>query len=277
MIHKDIIMVVGLFGSRIKDVGYHKMELTGKKALIVGVANDQSIAWGVARYMKQAGAEIALTYLNEKARSFVEPLAQQIEADIFMPLNVSHGDELDALYEAIKTTWGRVDCVVHSIAFAPRDDLHGRVVDASAAGFEQAMDISVHSFVRLVRRFEDLMIQGGSIQTMSYYGAEKVVTHYNLMGPVKAALEAVVRELAVELGPRNISVNALSPGPIMTRAASGLDDFNELIVDAQKRSPMRRLVTINEVGAASAFLASDLARVITGSVLHIDGGRHIIG
>lgn len=175
------------------------------------------------------------------------------------------------------STWGRLDCLVHSIAFASREDLQGRVVDTSAQGFEEAMDVSVHSFVRLVRRFEDVMSAGGSCLTMSYYGAEKVVSHYNLMGPVKAALEAVVRELAVELGPKNINVNALSPGPIATRAASGLQDFDALMQDTQMRAPLRRLVTIDEVGAAAAFLSSYAGRVITGSVLYVDGGRHIIG
>jgi enoyl-[acyl-carrier protein] reductase I len=251
--------------------------LRGKKALIVGIANDHSIAYGVARALPAQGADLALTYLNDKARPFVEPLARACEAQIFLPLNVAHEDELEALYNEIAQRWGRIDCVVHSIAFAPREDLHKHVVDTSAQGFEEAMDISVHSFVRLVRRFEVLMNEGGSFQTMSYYGAEKVMDHYNLMGPVKAALEAVVRELAVELGPRSISVNALSPGPIATRAASGLDHFDALMNDAIERAPMRRLVSIDEVGAAAAFLASDAARVITGSVLYIDGGRHIVG
>jgi enoyl-[acyl-carrier protein] reductase I len=251
--------------------------LKNKKALVIGVANDQSIAWGVARALRAAGADLALSYLNDKARPHVAPLAEQLGASIFAPLNVSASADMDQLYAQVAQQWGRIDCVVHSIAFAPRDDLQAPMLATSASGFEEAMDISVHSFVRLARHFAPLMVDGGSFQTMSYYGAEKVVEHYHLMGPVKAALEAVVRELAVELGPQQISVNALSPGPIATRAASGLQDFDALMKEAQQRAPLRRLVSIDEVGAAAAFLASDAARVITGSVIYIDGGRHIVG
>ena len=252
-------------------------ELTGKRALIVGVANQQSIAWGIAKAFRKAGAELAITYLNEKAEPHVRPLAEELDAPIVMPLDVSKPDQEEPLFERIAELWGRLDVFVHSIAFAPGDDLHGRVLDASPGGFATAMDISVHSFIRLARRAEPLMSDGGACVAMSFYGAEKVVANYNLMGPVKAALEATTRELAAELGPRNITVNALSPGPMATRAAAGLAHFDDLMAEAAERSPMRRLATIDDVGAAAAFLSSDIARNITGCVLHVDAGRHIMG
>ncbi|MGP0090509.1 MAG: enoyl-ACP reductase FabI [Xanthobacteraceae bacterium] len=252
-------------------------ELTDKRALVVGIANEHSIAWGVAQALHRSGAEVAITYLNEKAEVHVRPLAQSIGAPIVMPLDVSHDEHEGPLFTRIAEVWGRLDVVVHSIAFAPSDDLHGRVTDSSARGFAQAMDVSVHSFIRLVRRAEPLMTKGGACFTMSFYGAEKVVSTYSVMGPVKAALEAVTRELASELGPKNITVNALSPGPMATRAASGIKHFDEMLSEATARAPMRRLATIEDVGAAAAFLASDQARNITGSVLHIDAGYHIMG
>lgn len=250
--------------------------LDGKKALVVGIANDHSIAWGVAHALREAGAEIAVTYLNAKAEPHVRPLAERLEAEIVMPLDVSDHAEEEALFAAIAEKWGRLDVLVHSIAFAPRDDLHGRVADASPEGFSMAMDVSVHSFLRLVRRAEPLMVDGGACLTMSYYGAEKVVSTYNMMGPVKAALEAATRELASELGPKNITVNTLSPGTIATRAASGIADFDEMLAESVERSPMRRLATIDDVGAAAVFFASDRARNITGTNLHIDAGVHIM-
>ena len=252
-------------------------ELTGKRALIVGVANEHSIAWGVAQNLRRAGAELAITYLNAKAERYVRPLAESIGAAIIQPLDVTRDEQEAPLFEHIQHDWGGLDILVHSIAFAPHDDLHGRVADASSPGFALAMDVSVHSFIRLVRRAEPLMTQGGACLTMSFYGAEKVVAAYNVMGPVKAALEAVTRELASELGPKNITVNALSPGPMATRAASGIDHFDEMMSAAITRSAMKRLATIEDVGAAAAFLASDLARNITGSVLHVDAGYHIMG
>jgi enoyl-[acyl-carrier protein] reductase I len=252
------------------------INLQGKKALIVGVANDQSIAWGVARAMRAAGADLALTHLNEKAERHVRPLSEQIGADLLLPLDVQKPEEERAVFAALQARWGRLDVLVHSIAFAPLQDLHGRVCDATPEGFALAMDVSVHSFIRLVRLAEPLMHGGGACVAMSYLGAQKVVSTYNVMGPVKAALEAVVRELASELGPANISVNALSPGPIATRAAGGIDKFEALMTEAIKVSPMGRLATIEEVGAAAAFLASDAARPITGSVIHVDCGRHIM-
>jgi enoyl-[acyl-carrier protein] reductase I len=251
-------------------------DLTGKRALVVGIANEQSIAWGCAAALREAGAELAVTYLNDKAEPHVRPLADRLRAPIVMPLDVAKEEQEVAVFRSIAETWGRLDILVHSVAFAPRDDLQGRVLDTSAEGFALAMDVSVHSFVRLARRAEPLMTDGGSCLTMSFYGAEKVVTTYNVMGPVKAALEACTRELASELGPRNVTVNALSPGPMATRAAGGIAEFDELMKSAGARAPMRRLASIEDVGAACVFLASDAARNVTGSVLHVDAGYHIM-
>lgn len=253
------------------------IDLSNKHALVVGVANEHSIAWGVAKALHQAGAQVALTYLNEKARPYVEPLAESIDAPIFMPLDVRDMEQADALFHAIEERWGVLDTLVHSIAFAPAADLRGRVLDASLEGFHIAVDISVHSFIRLLKRAEPLFKNGGTALTMSFYGAEKVVDHYNLMGPVKAALEATTRELATELGPLGVTVNTLSPGPMLTRAASGIGDFDELLQQAVERSPLRRLATPEDVGALAAFLSSDFARNITGELIHIDAGYHIIG
>ena len=193
--------------------------LDGTTALVIGIANENSIAYGCAAALKAQGARLAITYLNDKARPHVEPLAEELGADIFLPLDVRDEGQADALFAAITETWGRLDTLLHSIAFAPREDLHGRVVDCSARGFGLAMDISVHSFLRMIRRAEPLMPQGGTCMTVSFQGSDKVVEHYNMMGPVKAALEASVRYAAAELGPRGISVHALSPGPLKTRAA----------------------------------------------------------
>jgi enoyl-[acyl-carrier protein] reductase I len=251
--------------------------LTGKRALVVGIANDQSIAWGVAKAMREAGADLAITYLNEKAERFVRPLGERLGAPLILPLDAAHPEQEDAVFEAITGAWGGLDILVHSIAFAPRDDLHGRVVDSSAEGFAQAMDISVHSFIRLCRRAEPLMTKGGACLTMSFYGAEKVVSTYNLMGPAKAALEAATREVASELGSKGITVNVLSPGPMATRAAGGIAAFDAMLEEARERSPMKRLATIEDVGAAAVFLASDAAHNITGETLHVDAGSHIMG
>ena len=235
------------------------MLLQNKVGLVVGVANAQSIAAGCAHAFAREGAELMLTYMNDHALAHVQPVAEAVGAKEMLPLDLSMPDQLDAVFDTISARWGRLDFLLHSVAFCPKDDLHGRVVDCSAAGFAQAMDISCHSFLRLVRRAEPLMARGGSAMTISYYGAEKVVDHYNIMGPVKAALEAVTRNVAVELGPQAIRANVLSPGPIATRAASGIEDFDGLMDDARDRAPGRRLVTINEVGAVAAFLASDSA------------------
>lgn len=250
--------------------------LQGKRGLVVGIANDQSIAWGCARALSAAGAQLALTWLNDKARPHVEPLAQQLGAAITAPLDVSVPGQLEALFEQIQQQWGGLDFLVHSIAFAPKQDLHGRVTDSSAAGFAQAMDVSCHSFMRMAKLAEPLMLQGGSLMAMTYLGAEEVIADYGLMGPVKAALEASVRYLAAELGPAGIRVNAISPGPLATRAASGIAHFDRLLADAETRSPMRRLASIDDVGALCAFLAGDGARSITGGTLYVDGGYNIL-
>jgi enoyl-[acyl-carrier protein] reductase I len=250
--------------------------LAGKKGLVTGIANDQSIAYGCAKAFKLHGAEVAITYLNEKARPYVEPLARELEAPIFMPLDVRQAGSLEAVFHSIKEKWGRLDFAVHSMAFAPKEDLHGRVVDCSREGFLMAMDVSCHSFIRMARLAEPLMTEGGTLFTMSYYGAHKVVEHYNLMGPVKAALEATGRYLAYELGAKGIRVHIISPGPLKTRAASGINHFDELLVEAAAKAPARQLVTIDDVGIATAALSADGARLITGETIYVDGGLHIV-
>ncbi|HEY1132167.1 MAG TPA: enoyl-ACP reductase FabI [Roseateles sp.] len=252
-------------------------DLQGKKGLVVGIANDKSIAWGCARAFRDAGAELAVTWFNDKARPHVEPLALQLQATLALPLDVEQPGQLEAVFDAIAQRWGRLDFLLHSIAFAPKSDLHGRVTDSSREGFARAMDISCHSFARMARLAEPLMGSGGSLMTMSYVGAEEVVPDYGLMGPVKAALEASTRYLAAELGPKGIRVNAVSPGPLATRAASGIPNFDALMADAVRRAPLRRLVEIDEVGALCAFLAGDGARAITGSTLYVDAGYHVLG
>ena len=251
------------------------MMLKNRVGLVVGVANGQSIAAGCAAAFAREGAEVIVTYMNDRARPHVAPVAEAVGAVDLLPLDLSVPDQQGAVFDAIAARWGRLDFLLHSVAFCPREDLHGRVVDCSAGGFAQAMDISCHSFLRLARAAEPLMAAGGSLMTVSYYGAEKVVDHYNIMGPVKAALESAARNVAVELGPRGIRVNVLSPGPIATRAASGIDGFDGLMAEARERAPGGRLVTIDEVGAVAAFLASDGAAGVTGTTTHIDGGRHV--
>ncbi|WP_417359891.1 enoyl-ACP reductase FabI [Gallaecimonas pentaromativorans] len=245
--------------------------------LIVGLANSDSIAFGCAQALKALGAELAITYQSDKAKPFVAPLAKELDAALFMPLDVRQPAELAALFGAIGAQWGRLDFVLHSIAFAPKADLQGRYLDSSAEGFCTAMDISCHSLVRLAKAAEPLMAEGGSILTMSYYGAEKVIANYNLMGPVKAALEASVRYLASELGPANIRVNALSPGPVATRAASGLAHFDALMAQAAARAPLHQQVSIAQIGEAAAFLLSDKSRHITGQVIFVDNGYSALG
>ena len=250
--------------------------LKGFKALIVGVANEQSIAYGCAKAFRELGAELAITYVNEKTRSYVEPLAKALEAPIFMPLDVGTPGMLETVFERIAKEWGRLDVVLHSIAFAPKEDLRGPLIDCSAEGFKEAMDVSCHSFVRMARLAAPLMKDGGTLFAMSYYGAEKVVKNYNIMGPVKAALESCCRYAAAELGPKGIRVHAISPGPLKTRAASGIADFDELLDQAAAEAPARALVSIEDVGAACAALAMDGAKLITGSTIYIDGGFHIM-
>lgn len=250
--------------------------LEGKRGLVVGIANEYSIAAGCAKAFSQAGAKLAITYINDKSKPYVLPIANEVNAEMILPLDVQDDAQLDAVFEQIKTTWGELDFILHSIAYCPKDDLHGRVTDCSRAGFAQAMDISCHSFIRMARKAEPLMKKGGCLLTVSYYGAEKVVEHYNIMGPVKAALESSVRYLAAELGPVGIRVNALSPGPLQTRAASGIPFFDELINDAIARAPQRKLVTIEDVGNMATNLVSDAAKSITGNITFVDAGYHVM-
>lgn len=250
--------------------------LKGKKALVTGIANDQSIAYGCAKAFRAFGADLAITYLNDKAKPHVEPLAKELDASIFLPLNLQVEGQLEAVFKEIDKQWGKLDIGLHSIAFAPKADLQGRVVDCSKEGFLTAMDISCWSFIRMAKLAEPLMKDGGTLSTMTYYGSQMVVDHYNMMGPVKAALEASVRYLAAELGPKGIRVHAISPGPLKTRAASGITDFDELIAKAQAKAPARSLVSIDDVGVAVAFLSMNGAKLITGETLYIDGGYHII-
>lgn len=250
--------------------------LTGKRALVTGIANEHSIAYGCAKAFREVGAELAITYLNDKAKRFVEPLAQELEAPIFLPLDVSQPGELEAVFEHIRKDWGTLDILVHSIAWAPKDDLQGGLLNCSAEGFAKAVDISCHSFIRMARLAAPLMPEGGTIFAMSYHGAQKVVTNYNVMGPIKAALEASCRYLAYELGKQRIRVHAISPGPLKTRAASGLRDFDLLLNEAVERAPVGELVDIMDVGFTCAFLATPFARRLTGSTIYVDGGVNIM-
>ena len=250
--------------------------LGGSKALVVGVANDSSIAWGCAQAFRELGAEVAITYLNAKARPYVEPLARSIQAPIFMPLDVAVDGELEAVFAAIERQWGKLDILLHSIAFAPKEDLQGGLINCSAAGFAKAMDVSCHSFVRMARLAAPLMRDGGTMFAMSYHGANKVIPTYSVMGPVKAALEACCRYLAYELGDKGIRVHAVSPGPLKTRAASGLKDFDVLLADAAQRAPVGELVDIMDVGFACAYLATPYARRLSGETLYVDGGVNIM-
>lgn len=250
--------------------------LKGAKALVVGVANQYSIAYGCAKAFRELGAELALTYVNEKTKTYVEPLAKDLEAPIFMPLDVARPGMLEEVFARIVKEWGRLDIVVHSIAFAPKEDLQGPLLDCSSEGFKQAMDVSCHSFVRMARLAAPLMKDGGTMFAMSYYGANKVVPNYNVMGPVKAALEACCRYLAYELGDKGIRVHAISPGPLKTRAASGLKDFDLLLNEAAQRAPIGELVDIMDVGFACAYLATPYARRLSGSTVYVDGGVNIM-
>jgi enoyl-[acyl-carrier protein] reductase I len=256
--------------------GMNAQLLKGRKGLIVGIANDRSIAWGCARAFRAFGADLAITYLNEKARPHVEPLAREVDAAIFMPMDMAVEGQLEAVFDSIGSTWGELDFVVHSIAFSPKDTLGGRVVDAPREGFLQTMDISCWSFIRMAHLAEPLMKNGGTLFTMTYYGSQMVVENYNIMGVAKAALECTVRYLASELGPKGIRVHAISPGALATRAASGIPEFDELLEKTKSKAPSRELISIDDVGVATAFLAHDAARLMTGQVLYVDGGYHII-
>lgn len=251
-------------------------DLSGKRGLVVGIANEHSIATGCAQAFRDGGATLGATYLNEKARPFVEPAAQTIGMDWLVPCDVREPGQTVALFDHVRQTWGGLDFLLHSIAFAPRDDLHGRVVDSSAEGFATAMEISCHSFLEMARLAEPLMANGGCLLTVTFYGSERVVEHYNLMGPVKAALESATRYVAAELGPKGIRAHAISPGPIATRAASGIDRFDQLLDRAAAAVPERQLVDIADVGALAAFLVSDGARRITGTIIPVDSGQHLL-
>jgi enoyl-[acyl-carrier protein] reductase I len=250
--------------------------LAGQRALVIGVANDDSIAYGCAKAFRAVGAELAISWLNEKARTRVEPLARELEATIVGEVDVTIPGQLEAMFDQIRAKWGRLDILVHSIAFAPKADLQGGLLNCSAEGFAKAMDVSCHSFVRMAKLAAPLMTQGGTMFAMSYYGANRVVANYNVMGPVKAALEAACRYLAYELGPQGIRVHAISPGPLKTRAASGLKDFELLLTEAAQKAPLGELVDIMDVGFACAYLATPLARRITGGVVYVDGGANLI-
>ncbi len=251
--------------------------LSGKKALIVGIANEDSIAFGCAQMLKLAGADLAITYLNDKAKPYVDKVIDKLQPSIYMRCDVTNDQDLNNVFQEIEKKWERFDILIHSIAFAPKQDLQGPIVECSKEGFLLAMDISCHSFLRMAKLSKPLMINGGTLFAMSFYGAEKAVENYNLMGPVKAALEAVVRYMAVELGPSKIRVIALSPGPVKTRAATGISKFDDLMIRARKQSPLQTLVDIADVGAMVTFLASDYAKNITGDTIYIDGGYHIVG
>ncbi len=250
--------------------------LKGRKALVVGIANDQSIAWGCAKWFRALGADLAVTYLNDKAKKFVEPLARELGAEIFMPLDVMVPGQTEAVFAEIGKKWGQLDILLHSIAFSPKAALHGRVIDVERDGFLATMDVSCWSFLRMAHLAEPLMKNGGTMFTMTYFGSQRVVENYNIMGVAKAALECAVRYVAAEVGPKGIRVHAISPGPLATRAASGIPEFDELLAKAASKAPRRSLVSVDDVGKATAFLALDGARLITGDTIYVDGGYHII-
>ncbi len=253
--------------------------LEGKKGIIIGIANESSIAWGCAKAFHAAGADLAITYLNEKAKPHVYPLAEKLNAPIILPLDVKNDGQMEGLFDAVKQQWGSLDFVLHSIAFAPQADLHGRVADCSKGGFLDAMEISCYSFIRLAHLAEPLLKKGepgGSLLTVTYYGSEKVVPNYGIMGPVKAALESTVRYLSSEFGEQGIRVNAISPGPLMTRAASGIQNFEELLLEAKRKAPKRNVVTVDDVGSLAKFLVSDESKYITGNISYVDAGFHTV-
>lgn len=253
------------------------MTLKGKRGLIFGIANRESIAYGCAKAFRREGADLAVTYLNTKAEPYVRPLAEELDAAIVEPFDLRCPGQLEAVFDRVRAEWGRVDFLLHSIAYAPKEDLLARLVDSSLAGFTLAMDISCHSFVRMAKLAEPLMDHGGSLITMSYFGAEKVIPSYGMMGPVKAALEACTRYMAVELGGKAIRVNAISPGPIRTRAASGVKDFETSIGATKARTPLRHMADIEDIGNLAAFLVGDMGRAITGQICYVDGGYNIMG
>lgn len=252
------------------------LPLAGKRGLVLGIANEHSIAAGCARAFAQAGARLAATYLNDKAEPFVRTVTDALDCPIILPCDFRVPGQLEAVFDRITRDWGGLDFLLHAAAFAPAEDLHGRVTDCSAAGFAEAMTISCHSFARMAHLAEPLMPQGGCLLTVTFFGSERVVPHYNMMGPVKAALESTMRYIAAELGPKGIRAHALSPGPMRTRAAGGLDHFDEMLARAAEEAPEHHLVEPEDVGALAAFLVSDAARRITGTIVPVDGGAHLL-
>jgi enoyl-[acyl-carrier protein] reductase I len=251
--------------------------LAGKRGLVMGVANNRSIAWGIARACREQGAELAFTYQGEALEKRVRPLAAELGAQVVGHCDVTDPATLDAVFAEVQRLWGQIDFVVHCIAFSDKDELTGRYVDTSEGNFTRSLLISCYSFTAVAQRAEKLMTEGGSLLTLTYYGAEKWMPHYNVMGVAKAALEASVRYLAADLGEKNIRVNAISAGPIKTLAASGIGDFRYILKWNEYNSPLRRTVTIEEVGESAAFLVSPLARGVTGDILHVDAGYHVVG
>jgi enoyl-[acyl-carrier protein] reductase I len=251
--------------------------MTGKRGLIMGVANDRSIAWGIAKAAADQGAELAFTYQGEALEKRVRPLAQSVGANILLPCDVTDDASIDNTFESIKSSWGTLDFVVHAIAFSDKDELKGLYVDTSRRNFALTLDISCFSFTAVCARARPLMPKGGSLLTLSYFGAEKVMPHYNVMGVAKAALECSVKYLAADLGPENIRVNAISAGPIKTLAASGIGDFRHILRWNELNAPLKRNVTIDDVGGAGLYLLSDLSRGVTGELHHVDGGYNTVG
>ncbi len=251
--------------------------MSGKRGLIMGLANDKSIAWGIAKALGDAGAELAFSYQGDALKKRVEPLAAQLGSDIVLPCDVADESSMDALFDDLKEQWDSLDFVVHAIGFSDKTELRGRYVDTSRANFTMSMDISVYSFTAIMQRAEKMMTSGGSALTLTYYGAERVMPHYNVMGVAKAALEASVRYLAEDLGKDGIRVNAISAGPIKTLAASGIGDFRYIMKWNEYNSPLRRNVTIDDVGGSALYLLSDLGSGATGEVLHVDAGYHVVG
>jgi enoyl-[acyl-carrier protein] reductase I len=251
--------------------------MAGKRGLIMGVANERSLAWGIAKAVHAQGAELAFTFQGEALEKRVRPLADSLKSPLVLPADVTDPASLDAVFAAIEKTWGKIDFAVHAIAFADKDDLKGGYIDTSRENFLRTLDISCYSFTDMCRRAAALMNDGGSLLTLSYYGAERVMPHYNVMGVAKAALEASVRYLAVDLGGRGIRVNAISAGPIKTLAAYGIGDFQYILKWNELNSPLKRNVTIDEVGNSGLYLLSDFGRGVTGEVLHVDSGYHVVG
>ena len=251
--------------------------MAGKKGLVMGLANNRSIAWGIAKALADSGADVGLTYQGDALKKRVEPLAQEIGGTVFGHCDVTEQGSMDAVFDRVTKEWGKLDFLVHAIAFADKDELTGRYVDTTADNFARSMNISVFSFTALAQRAEKLMVDGGSMLTLTYYGAEKVMPHYNVMGVAKAALEASVRYLAEDLGKQNIRVNSISAGPLKTLAASGIGDFRYILKWNELNSPLRRTVTIEQVGQSALYLLSDMSAGVTGECHHVDSGYHVVG